>query len=89
MVSMAHGSYRKLTGTEACCELAELLTQELGMSISPAAVRTLFERRWSRLSILAHAIHDNDPPPATTSINAAKQGAGLINQAGPYRREPR
>lgn len=59
------GMYRKLTGTEARRELAELLTQEFGVTITPEAVRLLFQRRWSRLQILAHAAHDDYEPPAT------------------------
>lgn len=80
-MSSTHGALRNMTGTEACCELAELLTQELGLTVTPNAVRHLFERRWSRLQILAHAVHD-DYEPTTTAREAVK--TAMIN----YHREP-
>jgi hypothetical protein len=60
-----------MTGTEARRRLAEILTQELGVGISPEAIRLLFERRWSMLSTLAHAAHDDFDEPATAN-NAAR-----------------
>jgi hypothetical protein len=76
-MSLLHGHHRQLTGTEAREALSELLTQELGVSISPEQIRVLFERRWSRLQILAHAAHDNHEPPATAqqaALDAMNRG---------------
>lgn len=60
----------RMTGTEARRRLAELLTQEFRITITPDDVKRLIERRWSLLSPLAHACHDDFEPPAT-AINAA------------------
>lgn len=59
------GLLHRLTGTEARRLLAELLSEELGYSVTPEQVRRLIERRWSRLSLLAHAAHDDYEEPMT------------------------
>lgn len=55
----------RLTGTEAREALAELLTRELGVTVTPRALECAFARYWDRISLLAHACHDNYEPPMT------------------------
>lgn len=65
MVSMTHGHTRRMTGTEAREDLAELLTRELGVPVTPRGLECAFARYWSRIALLAHAAHDNYEPLAT------------------------
>jgi hypothetical protein len=66
------GHYRQITGTEARRRLAELMSQELGVSLSPEQIRVMIARQWSKLQLLAHAAHDDYEPATDTSTNAAR-----------------
>jgi hypothetical protein len=39
--------------------LAALMNKELNVNVSPEAVRLFVLLRWSRISVLAHQVHDN------------------------------
>lgn len=38
--------------------LAQVLKDELNVSVDPNALRLLLLHRWDRIAVLAHAIHD-------------------------------
>jgi len=38
--------------------LAQVLKDELGVTVDPHALRLLLIHRWDRVAVLAHAIHD-------------------------------
>lgn len=78
MVSSMGTYLRRRTRREACEELADLLTRELSRPFTPEEIDGLFERRWSQLSLLAHAIHDGYVPPQT-----AEAYSGRIEQDAP------
>lgn len=39
-------------------KLAELMSRELGASINAPALRLFLKHHWSKVSVLAHAVHD-------------------------------
>jgi hypothetical protein len=39
-------------------KLAELMSRELGVSINAPALRLFLKHHWSKVSVLAHAVHD-------------------------------
>lgn len=69
---MIPGDFKPRSKSRAIEDMAQLVSSELKLDITPDAIRGLFERRWATLSTLAHAIHEGVDPPASAadSFNA-------------------
>ena len=50
------GPYKYATDPEIL--LAQEFKNELGVDINPQALRTFVRAKWSRISVLAHSIHE-------------------------------
>lgn len=51
----------RLCAKQAAQDLASLMENKMGMSrVDPVALRLFIRAYWSRVSLLAHAIHDED-----------------------------
>ena len=62
---------RRMTKEEAAEDMAALLTRA-GIPASPEQVLALFDAHWSKLSLLAHTIHDTQPHEYQTAQEAAQ-----------------
>ena len=52
---------RRRTKAEAVEDMVHLF-QRYGIYLSPASVTEVFEKEWSKLALLGHAIHDDEKP---------------------------
>lgn len=50
----------RMTAREASVRLASLMSRELGIGNDPAMLRLFIKAYWSRVSLYAHAIHDEE-----------------------------
>jgi len=66
MVTGIGGNHPPRTKAQAAEELAALLCRG-GIYTTPGVLTELFDGHWSKLTVLAHAIHDDWKPPASAS----------------------
>lgn len=59
MIGSSCGEEKQPTLDEACSLMARVVKEETGHDITSVQIKEMFERRWQRLSALAHNIHGN------------------------------
>lgn len=62
--------YREMKPAEAAILLARELTDSFGVEVSAMKVYDLIRTKWSRVSCLAHTIHETPVPPAAAPLPA-------------------